>query len=221
MQQPAEFSLESVRQLMLANGGRITNHDLVKSYKRWLTDPQEKENARAQFKDYVNTLATIKQENGEKYLLLKKKFYPEYYANNYPPPAPYDSYNSDSNYNSAEFANNNGNYPARKSSSSSYQDPQPHVPHGPSYTRQSSGLSLQPLANGNTSPSLLDEVMAGWAPVSRSVSLASRQLPSIQAQPQPASDHNSLGWGCPLWPRLLLRLQQTGFCGQSEVRSDE
>ena len=65
------------------------------------------------------------------------------------------------------------------------------------------------------------EVTAGWAPVSRSVSLASRQLPSIQAQPQPASDHNSLGWGCPLWPRLLLRLQQTGFCGQSEVRSDE
>ena len=34
MQQPAEFSQESVRQLMLANGGRITNHDLVKSYKR-------------------------------------------------------------------------------------------------------------------------------------------------------------------------------------------
>ena len=74
MMQPSDFSLESVRQLMLANGGRITNHDLVKSYKRWLTDPQEKENARAQFKDYVNTLATIKQENGEKYLILKKKF---------------------------------------------------------------------------------------------------------------------------------------------------
>ena len=66
------------------------------------------------------------------------------------------------------------------------------------------GLSLQPLVNGNTSHSLLDEVTAGWAPVSRSVSSASRQLPSIPAQPQPASDHNSLGWGwgCPLWPRL-------------------
>ena len=193
MQQPVEFSLESVRQLMLANGGRITNHDLVKSYKRWLTDPQEKENARAQFKDYVNTLATIKQDNGEKYLLLKKKFYPEYYANNYPPPTSYDSYNADSNYNSAEFANNNSNYPVRKPSSSSYQDTQPHVPHVPSYSRQNSGHSLQPLSNGNSSPSLLDEVMAGWAPVARSVSSVSRQLPSIPAQPQLASGHNSLG----------------------------
>ena len=70
-QHPAEFSLESVRQLMLANGGRITNHDLVKSFKRWLTDPQEKENARAQFEDWVTTLATIRKENGEKYLILK------------------------------------------------------------------------------------------------------------------------------------------------------
>ena len=105
--------------------------------------PQEKENAVGQFKDYVNTLATIKQQNGERYFLLKKKFYTE------------------------------------------------------------------------------DGVKAGWAPLSRSVSSASRQLPSIPAQPQPASGHNSLGWGCPLWPRLLLRLQQTGFCGQSEVRSDE
>ena len=70
-QHPAEFSLESVRQLMLVNGGRITNHDLVKSFKRWLTDPQEKENARAQFEDWVTTLATIRKENGEKFLILK------------------------------------------------------------------------------------------------------------------------------------------------------
>ena len=41
-----------------------------------------------QFKEYVNTMATIKQENGEKYFLLKKKFYTEYFTNNYPPPPP-------------------------------------------------------------------------------------------------------------------------------------
>jgi hypothetical protein len=50
MSQPEEFSLESVRQLMLAHGGRVTNHSLVKSYRQWLTDPQLKDQARAQFK---------------------------------------------------------------------------------------------------------------------------------------------------------------------------
>jgi hypothetical protein len=50
MTQPEEFSLESVRQLMLAHGGRVTNHSLVKSYRHWLTDPHLKDQARAQFK---------------------------------------------------------------------------------------------------------------------------------------------------------------------------
>ena len=202
---------------MLANGGRITNHDLVKSYKRWLTDPQEKENARAQFKDYVNTLATIKQENGEKYLLLKKKFYPEYIANNC---NTFDSYSSDNNFNSADIQNINPNYPPTNSSSrkasSNYHDPyqqqslgyhqQPSSYDPPgvgSYSRQSSyssGLGPSSLTtssshlapssatNGNNSPSLLDEVMAGWAPPSR------RQLPSVPAPAStPLHGHNSLG----------------------------
>jgi len=47
---PSEFSQEAVRQLMLANGGRITNHELVKSFKRWLTDPECRDTARIQFK---------------------------------------------------------------------------------------------------------------------------------------------------------------------------
>ena len=183
------------RQSVSCFSERSLQSELIKSYKQWLTAPQEKENAMGQFKDYVNTMATIKQENGEKYFLLKKKFYTEYFTNNYPPPPPRPTV----------------------------------IALCPSRTQlQASELrspalasSLWYLVNGNTSHSLLDEVTAGWAPVSRSVSSASRQLPSIPAQPQPASGHNSLGWGCPLWPRLLLRLQQTGFCGQSEVRSDE
>merc|ERR1719233_1591474 len=76
------------------------------------------ETARAQFKDYVNTLATIKQENGEKFLILKKKFYPEYYSSSsgyvdaitpsgYSNPSQYDSYSTgystDNNYNSSSY----------------------------------------------------------------------------------------------------------------------
>ena len=30
---PSEINLDSVRQLMLAHGGRVTNHDLVKSFR--------------------------------------------------------------------------------------------------------------------------------------------------------------------------------------------
>ncbi len=56
----------------------MTNHDLVKYFKAWLTHPTEKESARQKFKEYVNTLATIKQENGEKYLMLKKRYYPNF-----------------------------------------------------------------------------------------------------------------------------------------------
>ena len=78
MSGPTEFSLESVRQYMLAQDGRVTNHELVKYFKAWLTHPAEKESARKRFKEYVNTLATIKQENGEKYLMLKKRFYPNF-----------------------------------------------------------------------------------------------------------------------------------------------
>ncbi len=60
MSQPEEFSLESVRQLMLAHGGRVTNHSLVKSYRQWLTDPQLKDQARAQFKVSI-TLGALEQ----------------------------------------------------------------------------------------------------------------------------------------------------------------
>ncbi|XP_040569977.1 uncharacterized protein sowah [Lepeophtheirus salmonis] len=78
MSGPTEFSLESVRQFMLAKEGKVTNHELVKHFKAWLTNPTEKESARQKFKEYVNTLASIKQENGEKYLVLKRRFYPNF-----------------------------------------------------------------------------------------------------------------------------------------------
>lgn len=88
MSGPTEFTLESVRQYMLAQDGRVTNHELVKYFKAWLTHPSEKEQARQKFKEYVNTLATIKQEHGEKYLVLKKKFYPHFEDDEDLPPAP-------------------------------------------------------------------------------------------------------------------------------------
>ncbi|XP_067002950.1 ankyrin repeat domain-containing protein SOWAHA [Anabrus simplex] len=74
MAAPTELSLECIRLFMLENGGKVTNHDLVKHFKRFLTDPETRVEARNQFKEYVNTLATIRNDEGEKILVLKKKY---------------------------------------------------------------------------------------------------------------------------------------------------
>ncbi|KAH0947711.1 hypothetical protein HN011_006545, partial [Eciton burchellii] len=74
MATPSELSLEEIRKYLLENGGTARNHDLVKHFKRFLTDAETRVEARNRFKEYVNTLATIKNEEGEKYLVLKKKY---------------------------------------------------------------------------------------------------------------------------------------------------
>ncbi|XP_043476138.1 ankyrin repeat domain-containing protein SOWAHB isoform X3 [Leptopilina heterotoma] len=74
MATPSELSLEEIRKYLLENGGSVRNHDLVKYFKKFLTDPETRVEARNRFKEYVNILATIKNEEGEKYLLLKKKY---------------------------------------------------------------------------------------------------------------------------------------------------
>ncbi|EFN78543.1 Ankyrin repeat domain-containing protein 56 [Harpegnathos saltator] len=74
MASPSELSLEEIRNYLLENGGTTRNHDLVKHFKRFLTDPETRVEARNRFKEYVNILATIKNEEGEKYLVLKKKY---------------------------------------------------------------------------------------------------------------------------------------------------
>jgi len=173
MGQPSEFSLESVRQLMLASGGRVTNHDLVKCFRAWLTDPAGKEAARAQFKDYVNTLATIRQENGEKFLILKKKFYPEYYQGtsylDTVTPAGYTPHHeAQTNGLAGEPA---GQHPGEPAS----QHPEARRPGA-----LPSSFYPEPQASARGSPSMLDEVMAGFAPPSRSLG---RQLPALPGAP--------------------------------------
>ena len=44
MAAPTEFTLESVRDFMLDRGGKVTNHELVKYFKPFLTDPYTKGN---------------------------------------------------------------------------------------------------------------------------------------------------------------------------------
>ncbi|XP_065935244.1 uncharacterized protein [Magallana gigas] len=73
------FSLEAVKNFMIENDCKVTNHELVTHFKSYLNDPIEKSQKlnREKFKEFVNTLAGIKtDERGEKILVLKKKFKP-------------------------------------------------------------------------------------------------------------------------------------------------
>ncbi|XP_046807660.1 ankyrin repeat domain-containing protein SOWAHC isoform X2 [Lucilia cuprina] len=74
MEGPKELSLSEIRKYMLDNGCKVTNHALVKHFKRFLTHPETQNEARKEFKTYVNILATIKNENNQKYLILRKKY---------------------------------------------------------------------------------------------------------------------------------------------------
>ncbi|KAK7114349.1 hypothetical protein V1264_000424 [Littorina saxatilis] len=73
----AEFNVEAVKACILERGGRIRNHELVTYFKNFLNHPNDKGINREKFKDFVNELATIKVEEGEKILVLKKKHRPE------------------------------------------------------------------------------------------------------------------------------------------------
>ncbi|XP_067646214.1 ankyrin repeat domain-containing protein SOWAHB isoform X2 [Eurosta solidaginis] len=77
---PAELSIAEIRNYMINNDSKVTNHALVKHFKHFLTKPDTQNEARKLFKVYVNVLATIKNENNQKYLILRKK-----YINELPP----------------------------------------------------------------------------------------------------------------------------------------
>ncbi|CAH0402140.1 unnamed protein product [Chilo suppressalis] len=74
MNPPTELSFDEILKFMLAHNGKVTNHELVKHFKVFLTNPDMRDEARNTFKKHVNTLANIKNQNNEKLLILKKKY---------------------------------------------------------------------------------------------------------------------------------------------------
>lgn len=56
-------------------GGRVKNTDLTDHFRATISkDPALKQAAKEAFKRYVDSVAYVKEENGEKYVCLKKKF---------------------------------------------------------------------------------------------------------------------------------------------------
>lgn len=42
MAAPRDLSIAEIRKFMIANGGKVTNHELVKHFKQFLTNPNTK-----------------------------------------------------------------------------------------------------------------------------------------------------------------------------------
>ncbi|XP_015228605.1 PREDICTED: ankyrin repeat domain-containing protein SOWAHC-like isoform X1 [Cyprinodon variegatus] len=58
------------------NSGRVRNADILKTFKPFIghSEPQLRAKYREEFKLIIDRIAVVKSENGEKYLILKKKY---------------------------------------------------------------------------------------------------------------------------------------------------
>lgn len=61
---------------LLEQGGKVKNAELLKKFKPVVDspDPQEKAHNRELFKRFVNTIAVVREEDGDKVVVLKKKY---------------------------------------------------------------------------------------------------------------------------------------------------
>ncbi|GCB61286.1 ankyrin repeat domain-containing protein SOWAHB-like [Scyliorhinus torazame] len=70
----ATFSQEAVLDFLLLHHGKVRNVDLTAHFSRFLKDPQGRLQSRDKFKKFVNSLAVVKVEGGDKYIVLKKRY---------------------------------------------------------------------------------------------------------------------------------------------------
>ncbi|XP_066521937.1 ankyrin repeat domain-containing protein SOWAHC-like [Hoplias malabaricus] len=71
----SECTQETVLRFLTERGGRVKNVDLIEHFRSTIpTEPGKKAAAKEAFKRYVDTVAVVKVDNGEKYVCLKKKF---------------------------------------------------------------------------------------------------------------------------------------------------
>lgn len=63
---------DTVRDFLVKNNGKVKNIDLVHHFRQQLNDPVNKSKVRGEFKEIVNTIATVQAIDGEKYFVLKR-----------------------------------------------------------------------------------------------------------------------------------------------------
>ncbi|XP_074645266.1 uncharacterized protein LOC141901730 isoform X2 [Tubulanus polymorphus] len=84
-----ELTLESVREFLVSNDGKVKNKDMVKHFKQILSDSHNKAENRQKFKEFINELASVRTEDGEKMIILKTKKKKKFMSlDDLPPPPP-------------------------------------------------------------------------------------------------------------------------------------
>ncbi|XP_052341017.1 ankyrin repeat domain-containing protein SOWAHB-like [Oncorhynchus keta] len=71
-----DVSEESLLDYFYSAGGKVKNSDLMKTYKPFIghKDMELRAKYREEFKQIIDRIAVVKSENGEKYLVLKKRY---------------------------------------------------------------------------------------------------------------------------------------------------
>ncbi|XP_059398299.1 ankyrin repeat domain-containing protein SOWAHB-like [Carassius carassius] len=69
-----DFTQESLLRFIINNGGKVRNVDLLTHYRRFLREDEDREQNRELFKRYVNSVATVRQEEGVSHVVLRKKY---------------------------------------------------------------------------------------------------------------------------------------------------
>ncbi|MBN3320516.1 SWAHC protein, partial [Atractosteus spatula] len=70
-----ECTQDSVLRFLTERGGKVSNAELIDHFKPFLSGgPPEKAAARDMFKGFVDNVGFVKQENGVKYVVLRKKY---------------------------------------------------------------------------------------------------------------------------------------------------
>ncbi|XP_036428962.1 ankyrin repeat domain-containing protein SOWAHC [Colossoma macropomum] len=69
-----ECSQESVLEFLIEKGGRVRNKELIEHFKVFLAGEKDRNVEKESFKRFVDNVAYVRQENGEKVVCLKKKY---------------------------------------------------------------------------------------------------------------------------------------------------
>ncbi|XP_062268583.1 ankyrin repeat domain-containing protein SOWAHB-like [Platichthys flesus] len=69
-----DLSQDAVLLYLRSSGGSAKNSDLLLHFRDFIRNHADRDRNREQFKRFVNTLATVRQEDGVSYVVLRKKF---------------------------------------------------------------------------------------------------------------------------------------------------
>lgn len=70
----ADFTQDAVLDFLQSRGGSVRNADLLLYFRPFLRDHADRDRYRELFKKFVNSVASVRQEDGVSYVVLKRKF---------------------------------------------------------------------------------------------------------------------------------------------------